>query len=211
MNNATFYVKAFFHDFKDILLRPGYYFSNMDISGGMAEPLIKTVIYGAAAGIITYCLGLLNLGPVGGGIFGGAFGIRILIWEITGAVAGLFIGSVVLLLISSICKGNTGYKAIIRVVASVMVLLPVSAFLGFTVHINFYLGAITGIVVDLLALWLVFHGLTDALDSDPAITKIVTYVLIVLFVLAMILSLGKIGKASRMLDEFNKKEYSGLR
>ncbi len=73
-------------------------------------------------------------------MFGGAFGIMILIWKIIGSIIGLFIGAVILLVISSVCKGNTDFEANVRVIAAIMVVMPISAFFGFAGHINFYLG-----------------------------------------------------------------------
>ena len=52
----------------------------MKTTGGMTEPLIKAVIYGAIAGVISFIWSLLKIGAVTGGMFGGAIGIMVFIW-----------------------------------------------------------------------------------------------------------------------------------
>ena len=81
-----------------------------------------------------------KIGSVGGGILGGGIGIMVFIGYIIGSVIGLFIGAVVLMIISSICKGSTDFEANVRVTAALMVVMPISAFLGFTGHFSLYLG-----------------------------------------------------------------------
>ena len=124
MSNGTFDFNEFIRESKEVLLNPKSYFSTMKITGGMTDPLIKAVIFGAIAGAIAFIWSLLNLGAMGSGMFGGALGIMIFIGKIIGSIIGLFIGAVILLVISSICKGNTDFEANVRVIAAVMVVMP---------------------------------------------------------------------------------------
>jgi hypothetical protein len=117
MSNGTFDFNLFIQESKETLLNPKSYFSTMKTSGGITEPLIKAVIYGFVTGIIALIWGLLKIGAVGGGFIGGAVGFMAFLWSIIGAVIGLFIGAVVVLIISSICKGNTDFEANLRVTA----------------------------------------------------------------------------------------------
>ena len=71
-------------------------------------------------------------------MFGTAVGILSIVWSVVGAVLSLFIGAVILLVISSICKGSTDFESNLRVTAAVMVVMPISAFLSFTGGINLY-------------------------------------------------------------------------
>lgn len=211
MSDRTFDFNEFIKESKDVLVNPKSYFSTMKTSGGMTEPLIKAVIYGAIAGVIAFIWSLLNLGALGGSMFGGGFGIMILIWKIIGSIIGLFIGAVILLVISSICKGNADFEANLRVTAAVMVVMPISAFFGFAIHINIYLGTIIGLAVSIFALWLIYNGLVEALKTNPETTKIVAYVLIVITVLFMIFTIGKLNKANRFMKEFNNQDMKELR
>jgi hypothetical protein len=60
MSNSTFNFNAFIKESKDVLKDPKTYFSTMKTTGGIAEPLIKAVIYGAVAGIIIFIWSLFK-------------------------------------------------------------------------------------------------------------------------------------------------------
>jgi len=210
MSNGTFDFNVFIKESKDVLVNPKSYFSTMKTSGGMTEPLIKAVIYGAIAGVFAFLWSLLKIGAVTGGMLGGAVGVMAFVGYIIGAIIGLFIGAVILLIISSICKGSTDFEANVRVTAAVMVVMPISAFLGFAGHFNLYLGVIIGLAVNIFALWLLYNGLVEALKSKPETTKIVVYVLIAIFVLFMLINLGVRKKANQFMNEFNNSDVKEL-
>ena len=194
MSDSSFDFNLFIKESKDVLVNPKSYFSTMKTTGGMAEPLIKAVIYGAIAGALTFIWSLLGMGALGG-----AFGIMAFIWSIIAAIIGLFIGAVIVLVISSICKGNTDFEANMRVTAAVMVIMPISSLFGFAGHLNLYLGVIIGLAVYIFALWLLYNGLVEALKTNAETTKIVSYVLIAIIVLIMLLGF----KARKYMYQFN--------
>ncbi len=194
MSDSSFDFNLFIKESKDVLVNPKSYFSTMKTTGGMAEPLIKAVIYGAIAGALTFIWSLLGMGALGG-----VFGIMAFIWSIIAAIIGLFIGAVIVLVISSICKGNTDFEANMRVTAAVMVIMPISSLFGFAGHLNLYLGVIIGLAVYIFALWLLYNGLVEALKTNAETTKIVSYVLIAIIVLIMLLGF----KARKYMYQFN--------
>lgn len=207
--NVSFDINEFVKESKDVLVNPNY-FATMKTTGGITEPLIKAVIYGAVAGVFSFLWSMLHLGA-GGSMFGGsAIGIAVFIWAVVGAIIGLFIGGVLVLILSAICKGNTDFEANVRVVAAIMIVMPISAALGFLSGINFYLGTIVGLAVNLFALWLTYKGLVQALKAKPDTARIVLYVLIAVFVLAMIAGMGARRKASQFMDTFNSSEFKEL-
>ena len=65
------------------------------------------------------------------GAFSGNIGVVSFLGYIIGAVIGVFIKGLIILILSYICSGNKNYEANIRVAAAIMVILPVNAFLGF--------------------------------------------------------------------------------
>jgi len=203
MSDGTFDFNLFIKESKDVLVNPKSYFSTMKTSGGMTEPLIKAIIYGAIAGALSFIWSLLKMSAIGGGMFGGAIGVMAFIWSILGAIIGLFIGAVILLVISSICKGSTDFEANVRVTAAVMVVMPISAFFGFAGHLNLYLGVIIGLAVNIFALWLLYNGLVEALKSNPETTKIVTYVLVAIFVIFMLVGFGTRKRAYQIMNDLN--------
>ena len=210
MSDGTFDVNLFIKESKDVLLNPKSYFSTMKTSGGLTEPLIKAVIYGAVAGVIAFIWSLLSLGPIGSGLFGGAFGIMILFGKIIGSIVGLFIGAVITLIISSICKGNTDFEANVRVVAAILVILPISAALDFTGGLNFYFGIVVSLAINIFAFWLLYNGLIETLKTKPETTKIVIYVLIGIFVITMLLGVQKMSEANRILNQFKNIDFKEL-
>jgi len=210
MSNGTFDFNVFIKESKDVLMNPKSYFSTMKTEGGMAEPLIKAVMYGAISGVISFIWSLLKIGAITGGMFGGAIGIMVFIWAIIGAIIGLFIGGAIVLIISAICKGNTDYEANVRVTASLMVVMPISALLAFTGSINLYLSVIIGLAVNIFALWLLYNGLVEALKAKPGTAKIFTYILIAIFVLFMFIGLGAKKAANSFMKDFNNSDFKEL-
>jgi hypothetical protein len=207
MSDSTFDLNLFIKESKDVLVNPKSYFPAMKTSGGMVEPLIKAVIYGAIAGAIGFIWSLLKIGAITGGLFGSAFGFGIFIWAIIGSIIGLFIGAVILLVISSICKGNTDFEANMRVTAALMVMWPISSFLGFAGHFNLYLGVIVSLTVDIFAIWLLYNALVGSLKANPETSKIVSYVLIAILVLAILLG---ISAKRRFMNEFGNKDLKEM-
>jgi len=206
--SASFDLNVFIKESKETLLNPKAYFSTMKTSGGMGEPVLKALIYSVVAGIIVFLWGILGIGGQAG-IFGAGIGAMALIWTIIGAMIGLFIGAVVVLIISAICKGNTDFEACLRVVSSLMVLFPISAVLGFITGLSPVVGAIIGFCVNLYGLYLLYFGLTESLKANPATTKIVMYVLAVILVIFMIAGLGARKRLNNYMDDLsqvNQKE-----
>jgi hypothetical protein len=126
----------------------------------------------------------------------------IFIGKIIASIIGLFIGAVILLVISSICKGSTDFEANVRVTAACMVIMPISAFFGLASHFNVYLGSIISLAISLYGLWLLYNGLVEALKANKETAKIVIYILIALTVLIMIFSIAALGRTSKMMNEF---------
>ena len=206
MSNGTFDFNEFIKESKDVLVNPKSYFSTMKTTGGIPEPLIKAVIYGAIAGIFSFLWSVLNIGAASSPMFGGAVGIMLFIWGIIGAVIGLFIGGVVVLILSAICKGSTDFEANGRVVAASMVIMPINALLGFTAGLNSWLGMIISLCVSLYALYILYHGLVESLKAKPETAKIVMYVLAALLVLFMLLGMSAKNKMNKYMDNDDVKE-----
>ncbi len=208
MSDGTFDLNLFIKESKDVLVNPKSYFAIMRTSGGMTEPLIKAVIYGAVSGAFTFIWSILRIGAMSGGLFGGTIGIMAFIWSVIGAIIGLFIGAVILLVISSICKGTTDFESNVRVTAATMVLMPVRSFFGFATHFNIYLGFIIGLAIAVYSIWILYNGLVESLKSNPETTKIVSYILIALVVIFSLIGLGTARRARSFMNDFNNNKYN---
>jgi hypothetical protein len=209
MSNSTFNFNSFIKESIDVLVKPKTYFSTMKTTGGIAEPLIKALLYGVIAGIIALIWGLLKIGG-SIGIFGGAIGVMMFIWYIIAAIIGLFIGGVIMLIISAICKGSTDFEANVRVTASVMVIMPIGALLGFVSGLNHTAGSIVSLLVNLFALYLIYHALVEALKAKPASSKVLTIILAALLVLFFVIGLGAKKAANKFLDDFKSEDFKEM-
>jgi hypothetical protein len=207
MSDGTFDFNELIRDSKEVLVNPKSYFATMKTTGGMTEPLIKAVIYGAIAGAFSFLWSILHIGAAGAGMFGSAVGVLSLVWSVVGAVIGLFVGGVILLVISAICKGSTDFESNVRVTAAVMVIMHISSFLGFAGGINIYLGAIVSLAASVFAFWLLYNGLTETLKSKADTTRIV---LLVLIALVVIVTLAGIRTANKFKNSFENSDFKEM-
>jgi hypothetical protein len=190
MSSRVFDFNSFIKESVEVLTIPKAYFSTLKITGGLTEPLIKALIYGAVTGAMAAILTAFHF-AVGGDILIGYSGLKALSATIIGAVVGLFTGSLGLLVISSVCKGNTDFEACCRIVASVMVLVPVGALLGLVTNFSFYPGEIITLCIKLFGLWLVYNALIEKLKAKPETTRMVIYIFGILVIIFKIIDLNR--------------------
>ena len=93
-----------------------------------------------------------------------------------------------------------------RVVAAVMVVMPINALLGFTTGINSVFGAIISLGVNLYALYLLYHGVTGALKANQGTAKIVMYVLAALLLIFTLAGLGTRNRMSKIMNDINMEQ-----
>ena len=199
MSDINFNFNDFIEDSKSTLIKPKDYFSSMTKSGGFVEPIIKACIYSLAAGIIYFIWALLSIGgPWGmhGKSMAGFGSITLIFTTLIGGVIGLFVGGLILMLISIICGGDTNYETNTRVTASLMVLSPISALLSFLNGINLYLGIVISLLVGLYGIWLLYIALVNSLSAKEKVAQIVC---IVLAVLLALVSLGSLFTPKAMM------------
>lgn len=202
MSNGNFDFNAFVKESTDVLTKPDY-FSTMKTNGGMTEPLIKAAIYGIIAGVFSFLWSILHL-SFGSGLFGGAVGIMAFFSTVIGAVIGLFIGAVFMLILSAICGGTTDYEANVRVTAALMVLMPINAVLKVFSGLNFYLGILVTLAVGFFGLWLTYKALVQALKAKPDTSRIAVLVLGALLLITTLTGIGAGRRLSRMMNDNNR-------
>lgn len=199
MSNEKIDLKKIFRDSRDTLLNPKSYFSSLSLTGGFTEPVIKVAIYGIIAGLFAFLWSVLGLSSLGGaGFLGSAVGIMALIWAIVASIVGLFIGSVIMLVISAICSGNTDFEANLRVTASLAVIYPVQSFLSFFYAMNLTLGSLVWVIVALFGIYLMYLAIRHALKGKGSAAKIVALVLVVFLVIGFFT--GR--KATRVVRDY---------
>lgn len=200
-SKTSFDFQAFIEDSKKALLDPKGYFSSMTKTGGFTEPIIKAIIYGLIAGIAGFIWSLLNISATG--MLGTAMGVASIILLPIYALIALFVGGVIILVVSAICGGSTDFETNLRVSASLMVIMPVNAILGFIYGISFYLGIFVGLIVSLYGLWMLFNAIVGACKGKEATAKIVAIILAVIVALGSISSMVAV-KAVRGLEKYGK-------
>jgi hypothetical protein len=89
-------------------------------------------------------------------------------------------------------------------------MMPISSFFSFAGHINLYLGLIVSLAVGAYSLWLLYNALIETLKANPETSKIVTYVLVGLFVVISLAGIGVQKRADRFMDEFSNKDLNEL-
>jgi hypothetical protein len=164
-----FSFKQFFSDTKTILLHPKEYFSGMPLNGGFTEPIVKALIYGFLIGVIfVIWTSVLNSMGIDFGVswLGRYYLITAPFVFTVPAFISLFAGGGIMLGISSIFGGNTGYEASVRVVASLMIIEVVRAVFIFTGVINPYLSLGVNVAVSLWGLYLTYLAIMLSLKAE---------------------------------------------
>ncbi len=209
MAESGFDFKKLIDDSKNSLTNPKDYFASMAKEGGFVEPIIKALIYGLIGGILNFIWSLLNLSSMQtafGQTFGaGSGGIMIIVGSLIFALIGLFIGGVIMLIVSAICGGSTAYETNVRVTASLMVLNPINALLAIFAGINMYLGMIISLAVSLYGVYLLFNALVNTLEAKEGTAKIASIVLAAIPIL-MLIGAFTCQKATTNLTEMYKDE-----
>jgi len=205
MSNETIDLKRILHESRETLINPQGYFSGLCLTGGYREPVIKAAVYGVVAGLFSFLWSIAELSPLSGTVWSGGIGIMVLLWSVIGAVMALFIGGAILLVISSISKGNADYEANVRVTASLMVIYPINAFLTFLYSINITLSSIIGFLVSLFSVYLLYHALTLSLKGKESSAKIVALALVLLILLGQIGRRRVSDRAEEILDMYEEQ------
>src|SRR4030042_5929845 len=101
MAEGCFNFQQLIDDSKNVLRNPKEYFTTMAKKGGMVEPIIKAVVYGAVAGILGMIWSFIGVSSMGmfGGMHVGGIGIMILVGALVGSIIGLFVGAIIILIL----------------------------------------------------------------------------------------------------------------
>lgn len=174
----------------------------MEKQGGLVQPVIKAAVYGLVSGVIYFVFSLLNLSAF---TMFGAGPFMALVGPIIFSIIGLFIGGVILLIISAICSGNTALEANIRVAASLMVLSPIQALFSFLTGITFYVGLVVSVAITLYGLYLTFIALVNALSAKETVAKIILGILAVLYVFSLYGSFKTYRAADSLEDQMTEQ------
>jgi hypothetical protein len=188
MAEGGFNFQQLINDSKNVLRNPKEYFTSMVKKGGMVEPIIKSVVYGAVAGILGMIWSFFGVSSMGmfGGMHGGGIGIMILVGALIGSIIGLFVGAIIILILSAISGGSTDFETNTRVSASLMVLYPVSSLFGFAGGIHYSLGVVISVLISLYGIFLLYNALVYALGGKQGSAKIISIVIAIIPVIVLV-------------------------
>lgn len=189
MRNGNFSFAKLYKDSMKTLFQPKAYFTSMETGGGIGEPIVKSLIYGLIAAIFILIWSLLDIIGVTVGDLSGESGVIGFFSAIIGAVIGVFVGGLIIMILSYICSGSKNFQANMRVAAAIMVILPISSFLGFVGGISQALGALIILLVNLYGLYMLYNALTNTLKGEKKPAKAISFILGALLVLLAIISL----------------------
>ncbi|MFP4019940.1 MAG: Yip1 family protein [Bacteroidales bacterium] len=175
---------------KQILKTPKAYFSTMPIGGGVSYPIFKALIYGIVSGIFALLWSLLNVRGYTGGMFVGGTALWAFLLPIIWSVIGVFIGAVIVLVISALAKGSNSFEVNLRVSASLMIFMPITAFLGFTAAIGLTFHSFIALLVNLYALYILYFGVTETLKGEVKTARIIHFIIGGLLILIFLIGLG---------------------
>jgi hypothetical protein len=187
MSTFSFDLDKFTRDSKNTLLNPNRFFSSLDLTGGLSEPLVKVVAYGFLTGLVYLICWLFRIRSFGAGYTGDAVGLLAFIKIIIVTVACSGIGSLILMFISVICNGNSGFEPAYKVTGSLMAVLPVYAVLSISWNINYFLGLSIALLISIYSLWLLYYGLTASLKCRKKnMRPIIISGLVLIFLIAFL-------------------------
>lgn len=215
MNHGKYTIIGVYEESRKTLLGPGAYFSEMETAAGWGEPIYKVFVYGLVSGLFILLWSFLDIIGVTEGVLSGDVGVIGFFSTIIGAVVGTFIGAFLILLVSSICDGRTHFESAFLVAASLMVLLPINAFLGFFDGIAYVLGAVISLGVNLYGIYMLYKGLTLLLKARKKPARTFSYILsgvMVLFLVVVLYARNEVKKDHERREreeEVVKKERQG--
>lgn len=155
-----------------IVTSPVEYFSSIKEEKVLSASIIKVLLYVALAQLV----GIIPISLIGKFSNPGTY-LMISGGILVVAIPILFIAALLLLIISAICGGNASFKSNTGVIASVMIVYPLSAFMSIFYNINVYLQAILTALVTLYGLWLLYLGLVKALGAKSTPSLVIVIIL----------------------------------
>ncbi len=189
MTDPSFNFRDFLSESRQTLLRPREYFATMKTTGGFTEPLVKAAIYGALAGFLfQFWIAISLIGRTGSYTIVPGF-IREIITITISALIGLIIGTLIMLVLSSLARAHTNMETNARVAASLLILMPVKVLFGFAGLVGYGAGLAVDLLIDLYGVLMVYHALTTILNGDVKKSRTVAMVLaglVLLFVMGSI-------------------------
>ncbi|MFC1670378.1 Yip1 family protein [Spirochaetota bacterium] len=187
MSDIKSNIAKLLNDSLEVLIKPQSYFSTMERSGGVVEPVVKAVIYAAIAGVIKVIIEMAK--PVKPFPLISDASLKVLFDTVTLSCMALVIIAVAIYFISKLCKGNKTFEPSFRVSASLMILYPINTVLGITIQFSKYAMPVISLAISFFGVWLIYNALVYALEADKSLARLISIFLAMLPILMLISSL----------------------
>ncbi|MFW5944454.1 MAG: YIP1 family protein [Bacteroidota bacterium] len=189
MYHGQYTIIRVYEESKKALFSPREYFAEMETAAGWGEPIYKGFIYGVAAGLFILLWSFLDIIGITEGVLTGDVGVIGFFSTLAGAVAGVFIGGVIIIIVSSVCNGRTEFESGLRIASVLMVFLPLNAFLGFLDGISYVMGAVISLGANLYGVYMLYTALTIILKAREKPARTFSYILSGILVLSLVIVL----------------------
>jgi hypothetical protein len=185
---------SFIADSIETLISPKTYFPKLKEQGNYGQSVIKVLIYGVIAGILSY----IHIGFLAKYSTQWIASATLITTPVL-SVIGLFAGAVILLIISAICGGNTKYEINVRITAALFVLVPIQTLLGYSSLISIKLSALLQAGVSLYGLYLMYLAIVHTLAGKAVRAKVIAVIIGILVVIGAIASIFAVSKMKRIM------------
>jgi len=206
MYHGQFTIYRVYEESKKALFSPRKYFTDMETGIGWGSPVYKAFIYGLASGLFILLWSFLDIIGLTEGVLSGDVGVIGFFSTIAGALAGLFIGGVIIVTVSSVCDGRTDFETGLRIASVILVVLPLNAFLGFFDGISYILGAVISLGVNLYGVYMLYIALTVVLKAKDKPVRIFSYILSGILVLVVVILLYTRNSVQNYQEELEEKK-----
>ncbi len=157
-----------------VLFFPKKYFSIMEKEGNIFETIYKTTIYT----ILTILIGIPKLIYLYNSSFISLFFEQSKLIYITifgtlfTAFTLLIIGALTILIISKLCKGIVNFRFNLKIISSILILLPLNIVASYFHFVHIYLSIFTSYLIVAYGAWMLFNALRYSLDAEINKAKI---------------------------------------
>ena len=144
-------IKKWFKSVKDIVINPRRFFSKIVADGDIEESMLRAFIYGLVGGILVLAIRIIGDATV---TVGSVFSALVIVPVV--AVALLFVGGGLMMLVSEITGGERDWEIAIKGLASIFFIYPIILILN-SVAFNCTSMWIISIICDIYVLFLFYN------------------------------------------------------
>ena len=157
-----FNFRKIFADTVSAVLRPQTYFTTLPTDSDFSEPTFKVFLYGVVVAAIHFMLKMLHIAPPVMASADQADPLTALLALPALYVLILFLGAVLVMILSALAGGKRAFPPAVHVTAGLMALQPLST-LANIAYVNVVAGALANQAFSLFWIWMFYHAMLRGL------------------------------------------------